>query len=230
MHDTFMITRENMFDGILEASPSFTPIWEAFCAEWEDEGDDLPLYLALVGLARHMVGLMEQGRKSELHALFSTIESWQLQGNHYVREAAVIGILEDLSNSNLHTKTSPDDFHDYLLPESQKSWDQLLAFWGDASPKRHKTTLNAKTIRKALAWITTLAAIFSSAILYIALQHNPQGEFINNTGSADLLNVSILAISEFTFAFLAMSALFFFPLTLLHIYRRWYGESQRKWR
>jgi len=70
-----MIDKEEMFELVLKACPSFKPAWEEFLDEWKDE-KDLPLYLALGDLSRHisslvsmialmeppMIGLRSQGR------------------------------------------------------------------------------------------------------------------------------------------------------------------------
>jgi hypothetical protein len=37
-----MIGRDQMFDILLVACPSFGPAWEDFGAEWQDEDGDLP--------------------------------------------------------------------------------------------------------------------------------------------------------------------------------------------
>ena len=46
--------RSNMFEPLLQADPSFREKWEAFQEEYRSE-DELPLYLALPELARHLI-------------------------------------------------------------------------------------------------------------------------------------------------------------------------------
>ena len=49
-----MVAREEMFDPMLAALPSFRPAWEQFLCEWASESDGLPHYVALGSLARHL--------------------------------------------------------------------------------------------------------------------------------------------------------------------------------
>ena len=129
-HDGLMITRNEMFEPMLEACPSFGPRWQAFCSEWEREAD-LPQYLALAELARHLIAMLESGQTAQLEAVFGVVEQWHLEGDSYVKEAATIGLLESLQNQSLHNTTSPDDFLRFLRPESRLWWDKVIAFWED---------------------------------------------------------------------------------------------------
>nr|WP_143392958.1 hypothetical protein [Fimbriiglobus ruber] len=58
-----------MVGAMLDTCPSFAPAWQAFLDEYRDE-DDLPLYLALGDLARHLIGLVERDETGELAAVF----------------------------------------------------------------------------------------------------------------------------------------------------------------
>ena len=124
-----MITADNMFEGILASSPSFHPIWQKFIDNWEGDGD-LPLYLLLGDLAFYLVVLLEEGKETEIKNIFKVVETWHLQGNHYVKEAAIVGLLEDLQNTNFHKKTTkPEDFLPYMLPETKFWWNKVTDFW-----------------------------------------------------------------------------------------------------
>jgi hypothetical protein len=121
-----------MFDPLLEADPSFEPTWRGLIAEWADEGaTELPAYLVLADLARHIIGKLEQGETASFPAIFNVVEQWQLQGDDYVREAATIGLLEDLQNTNLHDTTQPLNFERWLLPESKRWWNKVERFWSN---------------------------------------------------------------------------------------------------
>jgi hypothetical protein len=125
-----MISREHMFDPLLVADQSFEPTWRAFVAEWSDEQEnELPSYLALAELARHLITKLERGETADFPAVFDVVEQWHLQGDAYVREAATIGLLEDLQNSGLHRQTQPGDFEPWLRPESKRCWDKVERFW-----------------------------------------------------------------------------------------------------
>jgi hypothetical protein len=64
-----------------------------------------------------------------LHRTFAVVERWHLEGDQYVREAAAVGLLEDLQNTALHVSTSPKDFEPFLLPTSQRFWRNVEHFW-----------------------------------------------------------------------------------------------------
>lgn len=127
------IQREQMFRPLLRADPTFEPVWLAFLSEWENEKEQ-PLYLALADLARHLIGRLERGDTIVFDAVFDVVERWDVHGDSYVKEAASIGLLEDLQNGNLHHRTHPSDFQSWLRPESKRWWDKLNRFWeGDGA-------------------------------------------------------------------------------------------------
>lgn len=117
-------------DVLLGACPSFGSRWEAFLHEWQEEADDLPLFLVLADFARHLIGMLERGDLGSLPAVFAAIERLHTDGEHYVQEAATIGLLESLQNLNLHENgTDPEQFRPYLGLESARWWDKLYRFW-----------------------------------------------------------------------------------------------------
>lgn len=122
------IATETMFDPILAADPSFLPAWMEFLEDYGDEPKPL-YYLALSALARHLIECLEGGDTSRFDAIFDIVERWHLVGDQYVREAATIGLLEDLQNTNLHRVTAPEAFLPWLRPESRRWWDKVEAFW-----------------------------------------------------------------------------------------------------
>jgi hypothetical protein len=97
-----MIGKTDMMDVLLNACPSFAPRWQVFQDEWRAESNDLPLYLILAAFARHLVDMMERGETAQLSLIFEAVEQLHVEGDHYVQEAATVGLLEDLQNLNLH--------------------------------------------------------------------------------------------------------------------------------
>ncbi len=114
---------------MLAACPSFQPAWNAFVEEWKDEPEGLPQYLALAELARHLIGMLARNETASFPAIFDVVEQWHLQGDSYVREAATIGLLEDLQNTNLHESTKPEEFRVFFGPVSANWWNKLYGFW-----------------------------------------------------------------------------------------------------
>jgi hypothetical protein len=124
-----MITKNDMMEVLIESCPSFRPQWEAFQTEWP-EAADRPLYIILADFARHLIGMVERNETSALPAIFVAVERLHVEGEHYVREAATVGLLEDLQNHSLHPNgTEPEQFRTYLGPVSARWWEKLYRFW-----------------------------------------------------------------------------------------------------
>ena len=123
-----MIDRVAMMESIIVACPGFAPTFDAFLAEWADE-TELPYYLALGDFSRYLIQLLANDERDELTMAFKMLERLHVDGNKYVREAATIGILENLQNSNLHERTEPDQFLKFLGPVSLKFWHKVTDFW-----------------------------------------------------------------------------------------------------
>jgi hypothetical protein len=116
---------------LVEASPTFAETWNQFQVEWAGE-QSLPYYLALADFVRHMSHLLASGDEETLRRIFSVIERLHVEGSQSVREAATVGLLEDLQNANLHDAgTSPEQFERFLLPVSARYWRKVEAFWAE---------------------------------------------------------------------------------------------------
>ena len=106
---------------LLEACPSFRPVWE-----YDLDDDDRELaYICLGCFAGHLLELHRQGRRDEFGAVAEVVEKLHVDGDHYVREAATIGLLEGIQNVWGNCGVDPEEFRPFLLPESAKWWDQL---------------------------------------------------------------------------------------------------------
>ena len=116
---------------LLSACPSFLKRWEEHRALYEDE--EL-LYVDLGEFAHHLVELQMADRIEEFRAVFDIIERIHLEGDHYVKEAATIGLLEGIQNVAGHVGVEPERFVEYLKPESAKWWRQLNDFWDAKIP------------------------------------------------------------------------------------------------
>lgn len=132
---SFEFDRSNMFEPLLRADPSFRGKWEAFREEWRSEAE-LPLFLALSELARHLIRGLEAGNTDRFYAVFDVVERWHVSGDPYVKEAATIGLLEDLQNQNLHQKTRPDDFFPWMQPKTLVWWTKVYEFWDAIEEER----------------------------------------------------------------------------------------------
>jgi hypothetical protein len=153
-----VITRAAMMLPMLEACPSFQQAWDEFVEEWKSEAE-LPLYLGLSELARHLIARLEAQDAATLSRAFAVVERWHLEGDDYVRDAATIGLLEDLQNGNLHVTTTPQQFEPLLLPASLKAWRELELSWNRRRGVVEVCFLGALTVLVSAfcAWILWLA-------------------------------------------------------------------------
>jgi hypothetical protein len=123
-----LIHREEMFEPLLAVAKGFLPRWNKFIKEWKDE-PKLPQYLALSDLARYIADLVRSESVEELKQIFDVIERWHLEGDSYVKEAATIGLLECLQNTNVVGHGIQEKIETYLLPESKTWWRKVGEFW-----------------------------------------------------------------------------------------------------
>jgi len=119
-----------MMPLLLEACPSFRPAWEEFCSEWANE-PELPCYIAIGEFAEHLSGELAKGNEEVLRKVFEVVERLIVEGDSYVSEAAVVGVIEDLQNTNLHRGTRPEQYLPYLLPQTRRWWTKVEAFWNE---------------------------------------------------------------------------------------------------
>jgi hypothetical protein len=124
-----MIGKNDMFDPMLAACPTFVPAWRAFLNDWEHSKEGLRYYLALDDLARHLVEQLHAGATKHFEAVFDVVERWHCEGDPYVKEAAPIGLLEGIQNISLNSGIDPRRFEFWLKPESKRWWDKLIRFW-----------------------------------------------------------------------------------------------------
>lgn len=128
-----------MLPMLVKVCPSFADKWRKHKQEYADEKNYLP-YIALGEFARHLIELEKQHQTSEFEKVFETVEKFHLDGEHYVKEAAVIGLLESLQN-NLGNEA--EIFIKYLRTETLKWWNELNKFW-NGEIKFVGQTLNGK--------------------------------------------------------------------------------------
>lgn len=129
-----MIASNTMMEILIQASPSFEKEWFDFQDEWKDDKEGLPYYLVLGGYARHVKKLYEKKEERLLGVIFLTIERLHAEGDSYVKNAAVVGILESLQNISATQKGGAAVFEKYLLPETEYWWKKLNRFWAQGEP------------------------------------------------------------------------------------------------
>lgn len=123
------LTATQLFEMIRVVCPSFVPLDDAQLEEWQDE--PMPPYVRISGLARHLVDLASEGQVASLVPVFALVEHAIDQGQPYVAELAVVGLLEDIQNFALQTngEVPLTELRALLGPKSSVAWDQLMRFW-----------------------------------------------------------------------------------------------------
>jgi hypothetical protein len=121
-----MITKEEMFPLLIEASPGFESRWIEFQSEWKEDKEGLPYYICLGDFARYLGEKLKQGETWDFPAIFQVVERFHVEGDGYVREAATIGLLEGIQN--LYGESAVK-FVPYLGAETKRWWDKLNDFW-----------------------------------------------------------------------------------------------------
>lgn len=127
-----MISAVFVMPMLLETCPSFRARWVEYVAE--PEYDESLLYAHLGEFAHHVVEQMKAGATGEFAAVFDAVERLHVDGDEYVREAATIGLLENLQNVAGPAGVDPESFVPYLRPESAKWWAELNSFWAGKHP------------------------------------------------------------------------------------------------
>ena len=123
-----------MFVPLLRAYPAFSTNYESFVREYGPDADQLPNYILLTDLAMECIRLFRDGRLGEVTRILDVVEQWLIAGETYVRDAAIVGFLEDLQNTNLNDGASPDRFFELLGPEAKYWWARVERLWADGSP------------------------------------------------------------------------------------------------
>lgn len=134
-----MITQSELPEMIAELGDRFEPILSEFCKEWDDYSPpgDPPIYFLFSLLAREIAQDLRTGNTGQLPQAFEFIEKIHLEGDPHVREAATVGLLENIQNVMLADNTGLHLAHPFLGPVSKKWWDKVIIFWnGDMNALR----------------------------------------------------------------------------------------------
>lgn len=118
-----------MIPLLVEACPSFQSVVDEHRKYYGEEIQ----YVVLGDFARHLLELHQRQQRELFPAIAQVIERLHVEGEHYVREAATIGLLEGIQNVWGNNGADPEEFVQYLLPVSAKWWRSLNDFWNGKS-------------------------------------------------------------------------------------------------
>lgn len=88
------------------------------CRTAGEEDPERLLYLDLSEFARHLIDLHKSKEIADFPAVFAVFERLHLEGDPEVRNAATIGFLEGIQNNGGNSGLDPEEFTNYLLPET----------------------------------------------------------------------------------------------------------------
>jgi len=125
-----VIETDQVLDMLVQACPTFAAARDAHVAEY---GNDV-LYVAAGEFAHHLLALQLGDATSCFAEVGATIERMHTDGTPEVKELATIGVLEGIQNVWGHSSVSPDEFLQYLGPESHSWWQGLNNFWSGKAP------------------------------------------------------------------------------------------------
>jgi hypothetical protein len=105
--------------------------WQEYQDRWPDE--DRNTFNDMAVIAHYLVDCYERGALAEFPAAFSVLEQCLAQGDMQVRDAATIGVIEDLQNIASHRSFAPKAIEPWLQPLSRTAWEKLAASWREVS-------------------------------------------------------------------------------------------------
>lgn len=114
----------------IKICPSFSRLWTEHINDIWDRTSETILYTDFSALARHIINSFKMNDTSEFTKVFDTVEMLLFHGDEFVKEAVVVGLLEDIQNLALGEKIKLSCFNEYLGEQSKKAWSQLIVFWG----------------------------------------------------------------------------------------------------
>jgi hypothetical protein len=115
-----MITKPRVMPLVLDACPSFRPVWEGCVGD----GDEV-LYVLLRELASHLRDLPRAERLEVFPRVAQVIERLLVEGEPYVREAVAFDLLEGIHSRARGDQVHQADFFSFLLPEGAR-WRNIF--------------------------------------------------------------------------------------------------------
>jgi hypothetical protein len=124
-----MVQREDVMELLINVCPSFEGKWKDHLEDiWDRDREEI-LYTDLSVFARHLTELTINKDFREFNDIFNEIERLIQEGDFFVSEAIVIGLLEDLQNGLLRNGYELNMMEKYLKPDTKECWIDLIKFW-----------------------------------------------------------------------------------------------------
>ena len=119
-----MIDKADLWPRLLKATPSFQSDFDQ-----QAPGDAGLDYIIAANYARHLLTIYSSDETKVFSAISYVIERMISQGDTYVSEFAIIGLLEDILFTWQSADRDQENFAQYLLPLSLAYWKSIAKFW-----------------------------------------------------------------------------------------------------
>lgn len=130
-----MIQRHNVMGLLLEVCTSFKEKWKEHLQDSLDRREEYTiLYTDFSEFARHLAELVKDNNFEEFQDIFDKVEYLLQDGDPFVQEAIVVGLLEDFQNGLLRDGCNFNIIEKYLKPETKKYWIKVIKFWNGEIP------------------------------------------------------------------------------------------------
>jgi len=129
-----VIRRDDIMALFVNACPSFQEKWEGHLQDIWDRNSESILYTDLAEFARHLTELVIHNKLSELANVFGLVEKLLFEGDPFVQEAVVVGLIEDFQGGLERNGYDLKTFEKFLEPETQKYWTKVIKFWNGEIP------------------------------------------------------------------------------------------------
>lgn len=129
-----MICKNEVMDFSVQACPSFKEKWEEYLTDIWDRNSESILYTDLAEFARHLTELVTNSKLDEMKNIFALTEKLIIEGDHFVQEAIVVGLIEDFQGGLERNGCSLKSFEKFLEPETLKYWRKVIKFWNGEIP------------------------------------------------------------------------------------------------
>ena len=122
----WMISKNEAMPILLEVCPSFNEKWKEHVNDIWDRDSEGILYTDFSAFARHIVNLIEVKETKEFTDVFATIEMLISNADDFVKDAVIVGLLEDIQTIALGRDIRISAFNRYLGYLSKESWERLI--------------------------------------------------------------------------------------------------------
>jgi len=136
-----MITSDQAFDLLVEASPSYFAAVELdrFVAAFEED-DEPDLFIRISAFAHHLVDLIAANHADEVRSVFVAVDRLLDDGDEDTVELIELGLIEAIQNIVSHDDVlvGPDRVVPLLGPLATTVWNDHEHLWIEAGRWRHE--------------------------------------------------------------------------------------------